>query len=148
MSLHLTLSWWRPLSYRNQSIDFLRKSMGWFLYDKDLRHERVKSKERFKDKQTIIENLHGHECFRVTYVLKSWVLWKNIYVFTQKMPDHILQFLFKWKGVQRTYKIKYIKNEISSSTPNKQTKKERERSKNSSTSKTSILKLLKIVTSY
>ena len=29
-------------SYRNQSIDLRRKSMDWFLYDSDLRHERVK----------------------------------------------------------------------------------------------------------
>ena len=29
------------LSYRNQSIDLLWKSMVWFLYDRDLRHERV-----------------------------------------------------------------------------------------------------------
>ena len=38
----LTLSWRRPLSYRYQSIDLLRKSMNWFLYDNGLRHERVK----------------------------------------------------------------------------------------------------------
>ena len=38
----LTLSWRRPLSYRNQSIDLLCKSMNWFLYDNSLRHERVK----------------------------------------------------------------------------------------------------------
>ena len=31
-----------PLSYRNQSIDLLCKSMDWFLYDKGLRHGRVK----------------------------------------------------------------------------------------------------------
>ena len=37
--LHLTLWWRRPLSYRNQSIDLLRKSMDWFLYDNVLRHE-------------------------------------------------------------------------------------------------------------
>ena len=37
----LTLSWWRSLSYRNKSIDLLCKSMDWFLYDRDLRHERV-----------------------------------------------------------------------------------------------------------
>ena len=37
----LTLSWRRPLSYRNQSIDFQSKSMDWFLYDNGLRHERV-----------------------------------------------------------------------------------------------------------
>ena len=37
----LPLSWQRSLSYRNQSIDLLSKSLDWFLYDKDLRHERV-----------------------------------------------------------------------------------------------------------
>ena len=41
----LTLSWQRPLSYGNQSTDFLCKSMNWFLYDKGLRHERVKGFE-------------------------------------------------------------------------------------------------------
>ena len=30
------------ISYRNQSIDLLCKSMDWFLYDIGLRHERVK----------------------------------------------------------------------------------------------------------
>ena len=38
----LTLSWRGPLLYRNQSIDLQSKSMDWFLYDNDLRHERVK----------------------------------------------------------------------------------------------------------
>ena len=38
----VTLSWRRPLSYRNQFIDFQSKSMDWFLYDRDLRHEKVK----------------------------------------------------------------------------------------------------------
>ena len=38
----LTLSWRRSLSYRNQSIDFSSKSKEWFLYDRDLRHERFK----------------------------------------------------------------------------------------------------------
>ena len=40
--MYLTLSWRRPISHRNQSFDLLRKSMDWFLYDIDLRHERVK----------------------------------------------------------------------------------------------------------
>ena len=31
----------RPLLYRNQATDLLWKSMDWFLYDNDLRHERV-----------------------------------------------------------------------------------------------------------
>ena len=38
---HLTLLWRRPLSYRNQSIDLRSKSMDWFLYDSGLRYERV-----------------------------------------------------------------------------------------------------------
>ena len=32
------------LSHRNQSIDLLCKSMNWFLYDEELRHEREKMK--------------------------------------------------------------------------------------------------------
>ena len=43
---NLTLPWRRPLSYRNQSIDLLRKSMDWFLYDSGPRHERVKDQRR------------------------------------------------------------------------------------------------------
>ena len=38
----LTLSWRRLLSYGNQSIYLLCKSMDWFLYDNGPRHERVK----------------------------------------------------------------------------------------------------------
>ena len=37
----------RSLSYRNQSIDLQRKSMDWFLYDRDLRHERVKESVKY-----------------------------------------------------------------------------------------------------
>ena len=29
------------ISYRNQSMDLKSKSVDWFLYDRDLRHERV-----------------------------------------------------------------------------------------------------------
>ena len=44
---YLTLSRWRSLSYKNQSIDLLYKLMDWFLYvlyDRNLRSERVKQK--------------------------------------------------------------------------------------------------------
>ena len=41
-SFPLRISWRRPLSCRNQSIDLPHKSMDWFLYDNGLRHERVK----------------------------------------------------------------------------------------------------------
>ena len=37
----LTLPWQWSLWYKNQSIDLQSKSMDWFLYDRDLRHERV-----------------------------------------------------------------------------------------------------------
>ena len=37
----LNLSRWRSLFYRNQSNDLQNKPMGWFLYNKNLRHERV-----------------------------------------------------------------------------------------------------------
>ena len=39
----LTLSWRAPLYYKNQSIDLQSKSMDWFLYDNDLRHEGLKT---------------------------------------------------------------------------------------------------------
>ena len=39
--MNLTLSWRRPLSYKNQSIDLQSKAMDWFLYDNGLHHERV-----------------------------------------------------------------------------------------------------------
>ena len=39
-TLPLTLSWWRLLSYRNQSIYLLCKSMAWFLYHRDFCPER------------------------------------------------------------------------------------------------------------
>ena len=39
--LCLTLSWRGSLSYKNRSIDLLCKSLVWFLYNGDLRHERV-----------------------------------------------------------------------------------------------------------
>ena len=40
----LTLSRRRCQLYRNQSTDFESKSMDWFLYNRDLRHEKVKEK--------------------------------------------------------------------------------------------------------
>ena len=39
----LTFPWWRSLSYKNQSIDLLCKSKDWFLYDRDVHHERFKA---------------------------------------------------------------------------------------------------------
>ena len=41
----LTYSWWRPLSYRNPSVDLRSKLMDWFLYDNGRRHERIKQNQ-------------------------------------------------------------------------------------------------------
>ena len=38
-------SWRKSLSYRNLSIDFQSKYIDWFLYDSDLRNEKVKIRE-------------------------------------------------------------------------------------------------------
>ena len=40
--IRLTRSWRRSLSYRSQFIDLPSKSLDWFLYDGDLRYERVR----------------------------------------------------------------------------------------------------------
>ena len=53
-ALTLTLSWRRPLSYRNQPIDLQSKLMNWFLYDNGVRHERVKYiKQATKNNKTL-----------------------------------------------------------------------------------------------
>ena len=44
--ISLTLSWWRSLPYSNQSTNLQCKSMDWFLHDRELRHERVKVKQK------------------------------------------------------------------------------------------------------
>ena len=43
---HLRCSWQTSLWNRNQSIDLKSKSMDWFLYDRNLRNERVKEFSR------------------------------------------------------------------------------------------------------
>ena len=45
-NLHIMSFMTEFLSYRNQSIGLLCKSMDWFAYDKDLRHEIVKEKRK------------------------------------------------------------------------------------------------------
>ena len=41
-TVSINIPWCRSLSYKNQSTEWLHKSMDWFLYDRDLCHERVK----------------------------------------------------------------------------------------------------------
>ena len=79
----LTLSWRRSLSYRNQCTDLLCKSMDWFLFDRDLRHERVNSwvlwnyslLKRFKafyDSILLYYIEHFRELFYPVFRLLKW----------------------------------------------------------------------------
>ena len=70
--ISITLSWQRSLSYRNQSIDLLCKSIGWFLYDRDLRHEKVS--KCFK-KSTISFNIWLTIIFPCQNSVKPFLKW-------------------------------------------------------------------------
>ena len=61
--LYMTLSWWRSLSYRKQSIYLLCKLMDWFLYNRDLRHERVQGRQ--------INNISLFEKFKLYRFVES-----------------------------------------------------------------------------
>ena len=67
----LTLSWRRPLSYRNQSIDLKSKSMKWFQYDKDLlRHKRVNYKnQRFLPEAQVLLILKWITCWYYSWLV-------------------------------------------------------------------------------
>ena len=71
----LTLSWRRSLSNRNQSIDLQRKSVDWFLYDRDHRHERIK---RYAQKHTLPRLLM---LIMTSQILKFMERFKTIYYF-------------------------------------------------------------------
>ena len=65
----LTISWRRSLSYRNQSIDLLYKSIDWSLYDRDLRHKRVNRIETHSVTNVLIKLLS---------ILLNWIDLKKI----------------------------------------------------------------------
>ena len=87
--LVLTLSWRRPLSYRNQSIDLRSKSVDWFLHDNGLGHERVKSVNSLKSLWILIMKTIGRS-------QSSWsVLWKSVQRnFAKFTGKHLCQSLF------------------------------------------------------
>ena len=53
----LTLSWRRPISYRNQSIDLWSKSMDWFLYDIGLRHDERVKEEKYLSERSLFKHI-------------------------------------------------------------------------------------------
>ena len=109
--VYLTLSWRKPLSNRNQSIDLLCKSMDWFLYDNGLRHERVnyftnlsgkicvgvsffqKKSRRLKVSNFIKRKRLRHSCFSLSFVK----VFKNNY-----FVEHPC-FCFTWKFCAKYY---------------------------------------------
>ena len=94
---YLTLSWQRPLSYRNQSIDVQRKSVNWFLYDNGLRHERVKFQSVVLKKIAPPEH---HKCqTRIWYPGKLlMVLLNNVLWYDKTVSLHF--FLGRGKSVE------------------------------------------------
>ena len=79
----LTLSWRGPLLYRNQSIDLQSKSMDGFLYDNDLRHERVKIKNLYPF--SLLANMMKSLLFSCRFaisqknIMKAFVKLNNIF---------------------------------------------------------------------
>ena len=61
------------LSYRNQSINSLCKSVEWFLYDRDLRHERVKD---LKDSVNAVTANSSDICF---LGIEMWKIIKGVF---------------------------------------------------------------------
>ena len=108
----LTISWRRPLSYRNQSFDLQRKSMDWFLYDNSLRHERVKF-----DKVLNMSLLSINKLF----LIPSWLVpsenWKHCKVHLTKRWKMsalccliVLIFNFKYTVAPKNGSVTSIKN--------------------------------------
>ena len=62
----LCLLWRRSLSYTKQSIDSQSKSMDWFLYDRDFRHERVNGWQQW--------TFFANELINVWYTSDSLIL--------------------------------------------------------------------------
>ena len=69
----------RSLSYRNQSSDLLCKSMNWFLHDRNLRHERVKSRLNIDKANCKIFQLNFASSF---IIAMGYIFWPKIFLYT------------------------------------------------------------------
>ena len=80
----LTLSWRRSKSYRNQSIDLQSKPIDWFLYDRDLRHERVDVKLALREKlRRLLGRIWEHR--KISYMWKVVILKRRSHNKNQKI---------------------------------------------------------------
>ena len=73
----LTLSWRRPLSYRNQFIDLPCKSLDWFLYDNGFRHERVNDKSIYTIAPIYSNSYQYSTAFASENAGELWSKWKH-----------------------------------------------------------------------
>ena len=89
----LTLSWRRPLSYRNQSIDLLR-----FLYGNGLRHERVNELSRTPNHQEKVPKTYWKILNRFLSIKKMpsippGLLMEKWFQTSHKKPTSLIYFL-------------------------------------------------------
>ena len=87
----LTLSWWRPLSYRSQSIDLQSKSKDWFLYDNGLRHGSVKFNDSMTGSVYFRTLLWIHFKYSQTY-FKNLAVFFNIYLMHESFKDPYIEW--------------------------------------------------------
>ena len=101
----LTLSWRRSLSYRNLSTDFLCKPVKWFLYDRDLHHERVKEFLSLKFKIVFFffnPKYICSSCFRILLLVLEWnFLWNSCYIIVTRSYNNTV--LYKINTLNKTY---------------------------------------------
>ena len=91
----LTLSWRKPISYRNQSIYLLYKPMDWFLYDIGLRRERIK----FISKSNICTwNFHIQYSPELTnFLQKQYCLFHLLLIYFRAVLQSCYCFITKYK---------------------------------------------------
>ena len=99
---YLTLSWRGSLSHRNQSIDLHSKSMDWFLYDRHLCHERVKTMSN-------IYELKAVNYFHKISIIDVWLgpvqvfeMFTNCFII---IPDRYCVFIYDVSWTITTEKI-------------------------------------------
>ena len=102
------------LSYRNQSIDLQNKSQDWFLYDRDLRHERFK--HRALSSIMLIKNGTTIKCLSISRSshrrcsVDKGVL-KNFAIFTGKHLSWSL-FLIKFRAFRPATLLKETPTQV------------------------------------
>ena len=109
---NLTLSWRRSLSYRNQSIDLLCKSVDWFLHDIGLHHERVNEIIRHFTEKKFSEETFDYlpiSCKSTKITLTKYL----VFLRSRKvLLDNLHIYLNKWTLPQVFFKQFASKNQL------------------------------------